>query len=126
MSCLAGVCSEYGIWSRIACDLLHDLYKTRHKNSVFTGYRAGEYEAMTRGWFAGIRKNNIQPDLNRVLIELDWISHWQIFVEPGSVKNYKSGRMLWEKLQGKRSKLKRQDKPKIGKSIVRTNRHKSR
>lgn len=61
---------------------------------------------MTRGWFSSVRENNIQPDLNRVQTELDWIEHWQLFVEPGSVKRYKSGRVLWGELNKKRKNFK--------------------
>ena len=92
--CKSGVCALYGIWSKSICILLHSEFGTRHYPSFFNGYRAGELEAITRGWVIKQKNQTLQPDLNRVLKELDWVPEWQIYVKENTVPNLVSGRSL--------------------------------
>ena len=105
--CSSCVCSLYGIYSRIACDVLHEKFRTRHYQSFFNGYRAGEFEAISRGWISYDRKELIvYPDLNRVLNNLDWIPDWQIFVAPGTLPGFVTGREIFDKLKDNPLKIK--------------------
>mgnify|MGYP003343029395 CR=1 FL=1 len=105
-SCSSAVCFDYGV-NTLLCSWVHDKEGTKHKQSIFTGWLPGEFEAATRGWFiqsinttgkykrkwipARGDEKTAMPDSTRVKLSLDWVSEAQMYVELGVMDRKNSG-----------------------------------
>lgn len=88
------VSAFYGTWSQSVCMFLHSKVGTQHNPILFNGYQASELEAITRNWAIKHNHQILNPYLQRILTDLDWIPDWQTYFKENTVPNLFSGRRL--------------------------------